>query len=84
MNLPLYSPTAPSAGSEAGVGRKGALRPFPDVAEHAAAGPRDDGAGLVELVAEIRVGGGGEILPFGFGREPRAGPAGESVGFVKS
>ena len=29
-----------------------------------------------------RVGGGGEILPFGFGREPRAGPAGERVGFV--
>src|SRR5687767_7953588 len=37
---------------EAGVGGEGALRPFPDIAEHPTAGPGNGGAGFVELVAK--------------------------------
>src|SRR5438270_3515213 len=70
-----------SGRSEAGVGGEGAPRPLPDVAEHSAAGARDGRAGAIELVADHRIRRSGEIFPFGFGGEARAGPAGESVGF---
>ena len=70
--------------SEAGVRGKGARGPFPDVAEQAVAGSRRYSARLVELVAKIGIGRSGEALPFGFGRKPRAGPARERVGFVKT
>src|SRR5207237_9018168 len=52
----------------------------PDIAEDAAAGAGRDRAGFVELVAEVRVGRGGEIFPFAFGRQARVDPAGESIG----
>src|SRR5579884_3894381 len=43
--------------SEAGVGRKGALRPFPDIAEQvAAAGARHYRFGFIQLIASVRVG----------------------------
>src|SRR6185503_201675 len=64
-----------------GVGSEGALRPFPDVAEDSAAGTGNNSGGIVELIADQRIGGGAEVLPFGFGREACAGPAGVGVGF---
>src|SRR6185503_6840430 len=64
-----------------GVGSEGALRPFPDVAEDSAAGTGNNSGGIVELIADQRIGGGAEVLPFGFGREACAGPAGERVRF---
>src|SRR5688500_18778209 len=81
---------------EAGIGKEGAHRPLPDVAEHLA-GPaltaekaalallgraRPHRSGLVELVAAERIERGGGGLPFRLGREPRAGPAREGVGLV--
>ena len=41
---------------------------------------RQDGAGLVELVADHGIGGRGEILPLGLGRQACARPAGKGVG----
>src|SRR5207248_11547895 len=54
--------------------------PFPDVAEDSAAGLGSYCACAIELIAEPRIGGTGEALPLGFGRQPRPGPAGEGVG----
>src|SRR4029453_16516909 len=68
---------------EAWVGQIGAGGPLPDIAEQSAARARDDRSGLVELVAEPRGGRAGEILPFGFGRQPRPGPAREGVSLIK-
>src|SRR5689334_24708 len=59
--LPIIFADRARRRSEAGVGFEGALGPLPDVAEDAAAGPWNDGARLVELVADVRVGRGGEI-----------------------
>src|SRR5689334_440969 len=70
--------------SEAGVGSEGALSPFPYIAENPAAGARKNGAGQVELVADHRVGRGGEILPLALGRKARTGPAGEGVRLEKA
>src|ERR1700741_5573195 len=82
MNLPLYSPTAPASGREAGIGEVGGTGPLPYTAERAAARPGEDGSGAIELVSNawvVRCEGG---LPFSFGREPRPGPAGEGVGLI--
>src|SRR4051812_2304706 len=57
--LAVVLANGPLGGREAGVRSEGALSPFPDVAEHAAAGLRQDGRGLVELIAKAGVGGGG-------------------------
>src|SRR5215210_4899932 len=70
--------------SEARVGGKGALRPFPHVAEHAAAGRGDERARFIELIAQARVGGGGEVLPFGCGWKPGACPARERIRFIEA
>ena len=67
-------------GCEAGVGAECALGPLPNIAEYSAASAGSDSACLVELVAETRVGGDGEIFPFRFGRKPRSRPAGECIG----
>src|SRR5947209_7341480 len=68
-------------GGEARVGSEGTLRPLPDIAEHAAARARRYSARFVELIAKHRVRGGGEILPFGFGRQSRPRPACEGIRF---
>src|SRR5437868_2076776 len=69
-------------GRKAGEGIERAPGPFPDVAEQAAARKRQDRARMIELVADHGVGRASEILPLGFGRKPRSGPAGEGVGLV--
>src|SRR6476469_9319830 len=56
-------------GGKARVGCEGALRPFPDIAEDAAAGAGDGGSSLVELVADHRVRGCCEVFPFRLGRQ---------------
>ena len=71
-------------GREAGVGSKGALRPFPDVAEHAAAGRGATAPASSSWLPMIGIGRSGEILPFGFGRQARAGPAGVGIGLDNS
>ena len=70
---------SPRGGRESGIGCEGTLRPFPHIPEHAASEPWDDRPGVIELVADQRVGGNGEILPFGFGWQTCACPAREGV-----
>ena len=85
--LPLYSPTAPGAAGTR-VGRVGAGRPFPGVAEEAIGG---DGRPRMwrtrrehVLVQEVVAFAVGECdrLPLGFRGQPHAGPIGERIGFV--
>ena len=66
--------------SKARVGSESAQGPLPHIAEHAAAGSRNHGARLVELIAQHRIRRGREILPLRFGRKPPARPAGVCVG----
>jgi hypothetical protein len=77
-------------GAEARIGEIGAHRPFPDIAEHlpqpglspVARRTRADGACFVELVAAGGVAASRRRLPFPLGRQPRARPAGKSVGLI--
>ena len=69
---------------ETGVGRVGTPGPFPDVTEHATSRARDYRSRDIELVANVRVGEGCEVLPFSLGREPRSSPSREGVSLVKA
>ena len=78
MNFALYSPSAPAAGRDPGIGRVRALRPLPDVAEalsKSRAGHRRAAGGSVSLSRKLpsRLLRAGGDLPLGLGGQ--AAPA---------
>ncbi len=93
MNLPLYSPIAPSAGWKPGIGEVGRAGPLPAVAvrlPQPAAGGAGRGSGLRVVGRSVREVADrvalavllDRVLPLGLGRQPLARPGRERVGLV--
>ena len=89
MNLPLYSPNAPSLSSKAGIGGVRATGPLPNITKHLTRRARcivrlERYRMKVIALAKISVDRQrrGNGLPSTLARQPATHPAGKGVGFV--